>query len=389
MTSSVISAARRAVRNLRADPVRLVNTVVVVVALVAAVALPLFSDPARVGVAFVALVYAYRNFTWNIAGGYCGQLSLAHASAFGIGAFSVAVLTWVHGVNPWLSMLVGVLLSVILGAAVSLLMSRLGVNAFFFALGTLALTAALHGVAASWNVVGATNGLQSTSDDEGLLHLQWFVDPTPFYYLALAFLVAVTVGTALMLKYTRFGRSLVFIREDSTVAASMGIPVVRHQAIAMALSMGLTAVGGALLAQFVQFASYESVLTVEIGVSMLLGTIVGGAGTLAGPIVGGIGIAIVEELLRGMEISSSNVGAYTQIIYGIIVIVLMRLGADGIVPMWNSGLRRLFAGRGGAAPAGRHRQDAGQSGERGHEGPARGVAAQATEEAALSRGRTH
>lgn len=324
-------------------PLRRANTVVVAAGLLVALVFPLIADPALIGIGFVAIVYAYRNFTWNIAGGYVGMLSLAHASAFGIGAFAVGVLTWGHGWNPWLAMLIGVAVAAVVGLGTSLLMSRFGVvNAFFFALGTMAITLAFQGVAASWDVLGSANGLQYTGAEEGFAHLIWFIDPTPFYYIALAFLVLVTLATAFMMKRTHFGRSLPFIREDPVMAASMGIPVVRYQAQAMTISMGLTAVSGTLLAQYVQFVSYESVLTLEVAVAMLVGTIIGGAGTLAGPIVAGIGIALVEELLRGFEVSSSNVSSYTQIIYALLVIVLLRFGAHGIVPLWEATIERLF-----------------------------------------------
>lgn len=324
-------------------PLRRANTFVVAGALLLALVFPLLADPALIGIGFVALVYAYRNFTWNIAGGYVGMLSLAHASAFGIGAFAVGVLTWGHGWNPWLAMLVGIIVSAVVGLGTSLLMSRFGVvNAFFFALGTMAITLAFQGVAASWDVLGSANGLQNTGTDQGFAHLVWFLDPTPFYYIALGFLVVVTVGTAFMMRRTHFGRALPFIREDPVMAASMGIPVVRYQAQAMAISMGLTAVSGTLIAQYVQFVSYESVLTLEVAVAMLVGTIIGGAGTLAGPIVAGIGIAVVEELLRGFEVSSSNVSSYTQIVYAVLVILLLRFGAHGIVPLWEASVKRLF-----------------------------------------------
>lgn len=345
MPSHPVTASSASGRRLGPEgAVKATNGVLVAVALVVALVFPMLVDEALLGVAFVAVLYAYRNFTWNIAGGFAGLLSLSHGAAFGIGAFSVAVLTWTHGYNAWLGLLAGVVLSALLGLSVSLLMSRFGVvNPFFFALSTLAVTLILSGIAASWDVLGSANGLRYLGTDEGLLHLQWFLDPLPFYYVALFFLVVVTIGTTWMMKYTHFGRSLPFIREDPVMAASMGIRVVRNQAYVMALSMGLTAVAGTLLAQYVQFASYESVLTVEIAVAMMVGSIIGGAGTLAGPIVAGIGIAALEEFLRGFDVSSTNVSSYTQIVYGVLVILLLRFGTNGIVPLWNSGLRRLFA----------------------------------------------
>jgi branched-chain amino acid transport system permease protein len=352
MSSSPVAAlAGRARRLDTGHAVKLTNGVIVAVALVVALIFPFMVDEGTVGVGFVAILYAYRNFTWNIAGGFAGLLSMAHGAAFGIGAFAVGVLTWTYGYNAWLALLAGVVVAGLLGLVVSLLMSRFGVvNAFFFALSTLAVTLIFAGIAASWDVLGAANGLRYLGMEEGFAHLQWFLDPLPFYYLTLAFLVLATVGVALMMRYTKFGRSLPFIREDPVMAASMGIRVVRNQAYVMALSMGLTAIAGTLLAQYVQFASYESVLNIEIAIAMVVGSIIGGAGTLAGPIVAGIGIAALEEFLRSFEVSSTSVSSFTQIAYGVLVILLLRFGTDGLVPLWNSGLRRLFGRLGRPRP---------------------------------------
>jgi branched-chain amino acid transport system permease protein len=323
-------------------PVKKINAVIATVAIVVAVIYPFAVEAPLVSVGFVALIFAMRNFTWNIAGGLAGLLSLAHVAAFGIGAFAVAILTWTHGWNVWLAILVGMALSAVVGVVVSVIMSRFGVNAFFFALGTLALSLALAGIAASWSVTGRNEGLQNLSADEGLLHLQWFTNPVPLYFVALVLLTAMVIGTAWMVKRTRFGRSLAFIREDPQMAASMGIDVVRNQAGAMGLSMGLTAVSGSLMAQYTNFVSYDSVLNMEIGIAMMVGAIIGGSATLAGPIVAGIGIAALDEVLRSFDVSSSNVSSYTQIMYAVIVILLVRFGTDGIVPMWNALLERLF-----------------------------------------------
>ncbi|MER7283196.1 branched-chain amino acid ABC transporter permease [Dactylosporangium sp. NPDC000244] len=332
----------RSLRALVSTPLNRANTLVVAVALVVAVTFPQFAAEPTIGVGFVALLYAMRNLTWNIAGGFTGLLSIAHASAFGIGAFSVAVLTWQHGINIWLAIGVGILLSAAIGAAVSLIMSRFGVNALFFTLGTLALAVAISGIAATWSVTGGVNGLQNLTTQEGILHLQWFTDAAPLYYVALAVLVLLTAGVSWMTRRTRFGRSLPFIREDPVLAASMGVAVIRNQAIAMGVSMGLTAIPGALIAQYTNFVSYDSVLSVEVGVAMLVGAIIGGSATLAGPIVAGIGIAVLEELLRMFAVSSSNVSSYTQIAYAICVIAILRFGGSGIVPLWNRLIVRLF-----------------------------------------------
>lgn len=328
-------------------PRQKINTAIAVAGIIGAIIYPLMVDSAMVGVGFVALIYAMRNFTWNIAGGLVGLLSLAHVAGFGFGAFSVGILTWGHGVNVWIAIAVGMLVSGLVGVAVSLIMSRFGVNAFFFALGTAALSLAISGIAASSSFTGKVDGLQNETSGEGFAQLQWFLDPRPLYYVALVILVLIVAGTVWMTSRTRFGRSLPFIREDPNMAASMGIDVVRNQALAMGLSMALTAIPGSLIAQYTNFVSYESVLTLEIGILMMVGAIIGGSSTLAGPIVAGIGIAALEEGLRSFSVTSSSVSSVTQIIYAAIVILILRMGADGIVPMWNALLDRLFPPRAG------------------------------------------
>lgn len=319
-----------------------VNTLIVLLAVAFAFIYPFFVQTPLIGVGFVALIYSMRNFTWNIAGGFTGALSLAHVGAFGIGSFAVAILTWGHGWNVWLAILVGVVLSALLGAAVSLVMTRFGVNAFFFAIGTLALSLALSGLAASWSVTGQVDGLQNTTTAEGLLHLQWFTDAKPLYYVSLVTLIGMVIAVSYFMKCTRLGRSLPFIREDPQMAASMGINVKRNQAWAMAISMGLTAVPGAFMAQYTNFVNYESALALTIAISMIVGAFIGGATTLAGPIVAGILIAVLEEWLRSFEVTSANVSSVTQIIYGLLVILVIRFGASGIVPMWNAALKHIF-----------------------------------------------
>ena len=52
--------------------------------------------------------------------------------------------------------------------------------------------------------------------------------------------------------------------------------------------------------------------------------------------------AALEEFLRSFDVSSTNVSSYTQIVYGVLVILLLRFGTEGVVPLWNAGLRRVF-----------------------------------------------
>src|SRR3989475_8407955 len=78
---------------------------------------------------------------WNVAGGYAGQVSIGHASFFGIGAYAAALMVTRFGRGPWLGMLVGVVLSLGAGFIIGFLSNRL--KGPYFALSTIAFSQVL------------------------------------------------------------------------------------------------------------------------------------------------------------------------------------------------------------------------------------------------------
>ena len=67
---------------------------------------PLFVKDVYVqNIMVLTLMYAALSQSWNILGGYCGQISLGHALYFGLGAYTTAILFTKFGVLPWFGML--------------------------------------------------------------------------------------------------------------------------------------------------------------------------------------------------------------------------------------------------------------------------------------------
>src|SRR5437588_13027829 len=71
------------------------------------------------------LLWGALSAAWNVAGGYAGQVTIGHASIFGIGAYSAALRVTRFGRGPWLAMLVGVVLSNCAGFIIGSLCNRL------------------------------------------------------------------------------------------------------------------------------------------------------------------------------------------------------------------------------------------------------------------------
>src|SRR2546425_12346262 len=81
-------------------------------------------------------LYGSLAVAWNILAGYCGQISLGHAVFFGIGAYTSTLLVARAGVSPWLGMLAGAVLAVIVSQGVGLPVFPL--RGHYFAIATVA-----------------------------------------------------------------------------------------------------------------------------------------------------------------------------------------------------------------------------------------------------------
>ena len=263
---------------------------------------------------------------WNVAGGYAGQVSIGHASFFGIGAYAAALLGTRWQQSPWLGMLVGVLLSIAAGAAIGYLSNRL--KGPYFALSTIAFSQVLLIVASRWR--GLTSGSEGIPvpfrpgfGTLGLGHVAWA-------YLALA--VAVLYwAIQVWLDHSRFGYRLAGVREDEDAAQALGIPARRLKVIAVTASAALTSVCGTLWAQYIGFVDASYVFSVDLSVRFALNAIIGGMGTAIGPFLGSILITSLETYLRATlsGLKSGLTGIYL-IIYGTVLILVVRFAPDGL-----------------------------------------------------------
>src|SRR3989304_4804062 len=99
------------------------------------------------------LLFGMLAQAWNILAGYCGQISLGHAVFFGTGAYASTVLQMQAGLNPWLGLLGGILLAVILSQVIGYPCFRL--RGHYFAIATIAGGEILQTLALNWEAIGA------------------------------------------------------------------------------------------------------------------------------------------------------------------------------------------------------------------------------------------
>jgi len=280
-------------------------------------------------------LYAMLATAWNVLAGYCGQISLGHAVFFGTGAYTSTVLVKTLGLTPWAGMLAGAALAVALSQVIGYPVFRL--RGHYFAIATIAVGEIVQTLMINWDWVGGARGLFIPIDRTGSPLAFQFRDKQVYYYIALGLLL-LALWVTRRIERSRTGYYFRAIREDQDAAASLGIPVARYKQRAMAVSAGLTALGGTFYAQYILFIDPESVLPLSLSILICLVAVLGGVGTLWGPL---IGAAILVPLGEVTRIYLGGTGkAIDLLIYGFLIMVISVIQPGGIMEFAQRGRRR-------------------------------------------------
>ncbi|MFO1079110.1 MAG: branched-chain amino acid ABC transporter permease [Reyranellaceae bacterium] len=257
----------------------------------------------------------------NLIVGIAGQFALSHAAFYGIGAYASALLIEHGELSFWASLPPALAIAGVMAAAIGWPALRY-TGGIHFALITFACGELLRLLCANWDeLTGGAQGKRLPYSPEPLLGID-FSSGRGMYLLAAALLL-LTLGAVAAMRFSRFGRALLAIREDEVLAASLGIAVTRHKVLAFVASSVLAALAGAVYAPFAGFISPEMMSTGE-SVAMVGMLIVGGIGTLSGPIVGTLVFFAVPEFLRIAKF-------YRLVILGAVIVVMVLYMPQGVV----------------------------------------------------------
>ena len=294
--------------------------------LAAAMLLPLALNSYYMHILILVLFYAFGGVSWNFLGGYCGQFYFAHCVFIGIGAYTSTLLFNNLGLSPWIGMLAGGVLTILVALGIGAVTFRAGLRDTYFALGSLALVEITRALALNARWAGGAQGLFITVNDPGLLTMQ-FKTKLPYYYIILAFLV---LGILLTQKIagSKLGYYFMAIRENEEAAQAVGVPMVRYKLIAISTSAFIGAMAGTFFAQYITFFDPTTLFTFEMAVQIVIVAIVGGSGSVAGPILGSILLVPLSEFVRGKL--GQNIAGVHLIVYGLILMLTILYLPDGI-----------------------------------------------------------
>jgi branched-chain amino acid transport system permease protein len=273
-----------------------------------------------------AATYAIAVTGLVIVLGYCGQISIAQAAFFGIGAYGAALGTVDFHLGFFPAMAIGVATAGLLGLILGIGSLRLGGH--YLAMVTISFQQILTLVATNW--IGFTHGPDGVRNipRPALLGLSF---QGGHAFLALCLVVLVLVTTAVWrLKTGRLGRAMQAVRDNELAAGTCGINVFATKVTAFGLSAVVGGIGGALFAGGFQYISPDQ-FSFNESIVLLTMALLGGVQSPFGALVGTGLLIVLPEWLRFLR------QVYLAV-YGAAVILIMVFLPDGL---WGLMLERV------------------------------------------------
>jgi len=286
-----------------------------------------FDSPFLHHVMIILFMYALMAQSWNVLAGFCGKISLGHATFFGIGAYSTGYLFFAYQLSPWIGLLVGVVLAMLMAVAIGIPTFRL--RGHYFAIATLLIGEGVQIFFQRWELVGAASGIfLPIVREQPWLSFQFHGTKLPYYYIILAFL-ALASFVVWRLDRSRIGFYFRAIRDEPEAASSLGVNVTLYKSFAFMISAGLMSMAGAFYCQYVLVIDPETVFPLSLSILVVLMAVMGGAGTLWGPIIGAAVLVPLSEVTR--VYFGGTGGSLDLMIYGALIVLICIFKPEGLV----------------------------------------------------------
>ena len=268
-------------------------------------------------------IWATVGVSWNVFSGYSGLLSFGHAAFFGLGAYTVAVAFAKFGLSPWIGIVAAGGVGALAGALVGIPTFRL--RGVYFSLAMLAYPLALLYV---FEWLGLQEVALPLKREGAVLYMQ-FADQRVYVLIATVMLVAALLIN-LWIARSRFGLSLLAIKQNELAAEAAGINPFQWKLLALVLSGAIAAVAGGLYAVVQVIVTPHSVFGMLVSAQALIFTMFGGVGQVAGPVLGALILLPLGELLNATL--GTKLPGIQGVIYGAAIILIVLLTPAGILP---------------------------------------------------------
>lgn len=258
----------------------------------------------------------------NLLTGFMGEFSLGHAGFMSVGAYSSAIVTNMlvdKGISDILlfiiALIVGGIAAAITGALVGIPALRL--RGDYLAIVTIAFAEIIRVAFCNF---GITGGGKTMSGITKLSNFYWCF-----------WVMVICVAIMYMYVRSRYGRTVIAIREDYIAAAASGINVTYYKVLTFTISAFFAGVGGAMYAHYMT-AMIPTNFNFMYSAEFLTEVIIGGTGSLTGSIIGATFLSALPEAMR-------QFAKYRMLAYSVVLVLVMIFRPGGIFGKYEFSLR--------------------------------------------------
>ena len=256
-------------------------------------------------------IFIILSQSWNLIGGYTGQINLGLAAFFGCGVL-ITHFVWKAGIPIYLASIAGGLSAAVLAGIIGLPTLRL--KGAYFAIGTFALAEVCRII-----VSGTFTSIEMPGSYATTFSL------ISRYYFGLAIAI-VAIAVVYIIVNSRLGLGIVAVRDDEQAAQTMGVNIFKHKVIALLVSAFLAGMAGGVHAFLrLSFFDITTVFNPLWTFEPLMAVIIGGSGTLIGPVIGSVFLVILSEVF------ALTLGQAHLIVFGFIFIFVVMYFRNGLV----------------------------------------------------------
>lgn len=288
------------------------------------------SSPYLIHICVMAGLFAILALGLNFQLGSTNVVNFATAASYGIGAYASALLAIHYQISFWLGLLVGGGLASVFGLLLGIPCMK--TKDYYLSLVTIAFGLIIYILLINFTWTGGPNGIPNIPPPSLFGHS--FKDPLtlfgyqlPFqsnYYYLIFLLVGGSLVVAHRLHHSRVGLTWNAIREDEIAARCHGIDVTWYKILAFCIDAFFGGVAGTVYSHYIGFISPENFAFI-VSVVVVTMVILGGMDNVFGVIIGAILLTILPEKFRAFE-------DYRILIYGLIIIIMLRFRPQGLFP---------------------------------------------------------
>ena len=278
---------------------------------------------------YTVLQFIVLATAWNILGGYTGYVNFGSAAFFALGAYATVFLHKFYPLPIPLLIVVGAVVSGIVGLGMGYLTLRL--RGAFFAIATLALAVVLQTLVVNWDYVGGSRGAYIIRPNDIAV-----IGPyIQYLFLLMLALVVIALTIARGIERSQLGYGFATIRDDELAAEASGVPTLRLKLVATTISGALMGMAGAPFPYYIGYLQPSSAFGLEYAVNSIAMPMIGGTTSWVGPLIGAVLLGSLQQIAT-VTISS----AVNLLIVGLLLVAFVIIAPNGIIGLvqgWTRG----------------------------------------------------